>query len=80
MNQYKLIPARIDESTGKELVAEARTPAKGLTALCAAAGLTLASQDGRYGVTTEGEKVMAATCPWARRRLDPQERTTRSRS
>jgi len=77
-NRYKLVPAfGVDPETGKEYELDAASPAKGLTALCAKAGLKLASQDGRYGRLEDGTSVMAATMPWSRRRVDPMERQTR---
>lgn len=53
-----------------------RSPAKALRELTAAAGLELASQDGRYGRLTDGRTVSALTEPWGR--VDrPDARTTR---
>jgi len=53
------------------------SPRKALEELCEQAGLTLASQDGRYGRLDDGRHVSALTAPWGRRRLDPLERQTR---
>jgi hypothetical protein len=59
-----------------EHVTKMNSPAKALKALAAAAGLTLASQNGRYGRTTDGRNVAALTAPWSRTRY-ADERTTR---
>lgn len=62
------------ETTEHRVAAE--SPAKALRELVAAAGLTLASQDGRYGKTTDGQSVSALTAKWGR--VDyPDARTTR---
>lgn len=53
------------------------SPAKALRELCEAAGLELASQDGRYGKLADGRSCSALTEPWSRRRLDSMERQTR---
>lgn len=82
MNAYKILvdgKGIIPDGSTKELEVKARTPARGLKLGVEAAGLTLASQDGRYGKLDDGRSVMAATMPWGRRRLDPMERQTRPR-
>jgi hypothetical protein len=71
LNRYKpLIDGKAITLDGewKELEVDARTPAKGLRVACELAGLTLASQDGRYGILDDGRPIMAATCPWTRRK------------
>lgn len=40
-------------------------------------GDALASQDGRYGRLQDGRSCVALTMSWSRRRVDPNERTTR---
>lgn len=53
-----------------------RSPAKALTELVAAAGLELASQNGRYGKLADGRSASAMTAQWGR--VDsPDARTTR---
>jgi hypothetical protein len=53
-----------------------RSPAKALRELVEAAGLELASQDGRYGRLVDGRAVAAMTEDWGR--VDgPDARTTR---
>ncbi|MFL5312240.1 MAG: hypothetical protein ACJ79H_17545 [Myxococcales bacterium] len=73
MSSYRL---HVD-STATEYTVEGSSPRKALTELVAAAGLELASQNGRYGRLADGRSVSALTMPWSRRRLDPHERTTR---
>lgn len=80
MSAYKLLvdgKGVVLAGEQKELVVQGRSPAKALAEMVEMVGFTLASQDGRYGRLTTGESVMAATCPWGRRRLDPAERSTR---
>ncbi len=53
------------------------SPAKALRELVAMAGMELVTQNGRYGKTTDGERVAAMTEPWGR--VDgPDARTTRT--
>jgi len=49
-----------------DYVVAAPSPARALRMLVNAAGLTLESQDGRYGKTTDGTSVSAMTCQWSR--------------
>lgn len=69
------------EKTEQEV--EGKSPGKALVELCARLDLTLVSQDGRYGKATHPDtgstlqSVSALTMPYGRRKLDPQERTTR---
>lgn len=59
-----------------EFRVKGRSPAKALCELVEAAGLELASQDGRYGKLADGRSCMALTEPWGR--VDsPDARTTR---
>lgn len=54
------------DSTATSYDADGKSPAKALRELCAAAGLELASQDGRYGRLTDGRSVSAMTMQWGR--------------
>lgn len=68
-----------------EFETEAKSPKLGLLRLCQLADLSLVSQEGRYGRAVVNKehtveptvRVMALTQTWTRRRLDPDERTTR---
>lgn len=60
MSYYRLYADRATDH-----VVKGSSPAKALRELCAAAGLTLASQDGRYGRTSDGQSVSALTEPWS---------------
>jgi hypothetical protein len=73
MSRYRLYVA----SDRSDHVVAGRSPAKALRELVEAAGLELASQDGRYGRLVDGTTVAAMTEAWSRRRVDPLERTTR---
>ena len=73
MSRYELLVG--NDRTGR--VVAGTSPAKALRQLCADAGLVLASQDGRYGRLVDGRTVAALTEAWSRRRVDPNERTTR---
>jgi hypothetical protein len=52
------------ENTGHRTTA--KSPAAALRELCKMAGLTLESQNGRYGKTTDGQNVAAMTVNWNR--------------
>jgi hypothetical protein len=64
MSRYRLHVG--DNSEATEFTVKGRIPAKALRELVAAAGLTLANQNGRYGTLTDGRKVVAFTEPWGR--------------
>ncbi len=64
MNTYRLYT----DSNKTDVVAAAPSPAKALKVLCDEAGLTLASQNGRYGKTDDGQSVSAMTQPAGRAR------------
>lgn len=73
MSAYRLYV----DSERTEFRVKGSRPAKALAELVAEAGLTLASQDGRYGRLDDGRAVMALTEPWGR--VDrPGARTTLS--
>jgi hypothetical protein len=65
------------DSKKTDFTTDGKSPAKALKELVAAAGLTLVSADGRYGKLDDGRSASAMTETWSRRRLDPNERTTR---
>jgi hypothetical protein len=63
-------------NTRTDFVVKGTRPAKALTELVTAAGLALASQNGRYGRLHDGTSVSAMTEAWGR--VDsPDARTTR---
>ena len=72
MSRYRLYL----DSTKTEHSVSGKSPAKALRELAAAAGLTLASQDGRYGKLSDGRSASALTEPWSRAHYSDA-RTTR---
>lgn len=76
MSYYRL---HVESERTKHRV-EGTSPARALRRMVAAAGLELRRQDGRYGKLMDGRSCSALTEPHGRRRLDPLERTTRSRA
>ncbi len=64
------------ESHETDHTVAAASPGKALVLLASAAGVTLASQNGRYGKTTDGRSVSALTMKWGRAHYSDA-RTTR---
>jgi hypothetical protein len=62
MSTYRLYV----DSTKTEHTVKGKSPAKALKELAAQAGLTLATQDGRYGRLSDGTTACALTEPWSR--------------
>lgn len=62
--------------TATDFVVKGKSPTKALRELCAAAGLSLAKQTGRYGRLEDGRPVAAMTQDWSRAHY-PDARTTR---
>ncbi len=54
------------DSNATDFSTQAATPAKALTALAAAAGLELATKNGRFGKLTDGRNASALTNAWGR--------------
>lgn len=73
MSYYRLYV----DSTKTEHSVKGSSPARALRELTAAAGLELASQDGRYGRLADGTTVAALTEDWSRAHY-ADARTTRS--
>ena len=71
MNSYRLYT-----DTKTDHVTKAKSPAAALKTLVEMAGLELASQNGRYGKTTDGTNVSAMTVDWSRAHYSDA-RTTR---
>ena len=65
------------DSSSTEYTAKGSYPAKAMREMAAAAGITIASQDGRYGKTTDGHSISAMTATWGRT-VTSEERTTRT--